>query len=61
MPGRCFFLQLPLSSCVVSKKLVQVTPACITITDNTVHILIFGKEWNASSRMLLVKLVVIVN
>ena len=39
-----FFLQLPLSSCVVSKKLVQVTPACITITDNTVHILIFGKE-----------------
>ena len=26
-------LQLPLSSCVVRKKFVQVTPACITITD----------------------------
>ena len=29
------FLQSPLSSCVVSKKLVQVTPACITLTDKT--------------------------
>ena len=29
------FLRLPLSSCVVNEKLVQVTPACITLTDNT--------------------------
>ena len=29
------FLQLSLLSCVVSKRLIQVTPACITLTDNT--------------------------
>ena len=33
-------LQSAFSSCVVNKKVVQVTPACITLTDNTLRVLV---------------------